>query len=235
MSPGLGRQVRALGWVLCALIPGAAALLLVGRIPGVEFSLLLRDPAASTHQPFYLGAFSQLGILFWCATVTLCLYTAFLLRRGGGDPHTSRFLLAAGLYALLLLIDDLWMFHEGICRQYLHIPEVAVYAVYLGLLIVLFGWFVRPVRRSEWAILAVALGLFSLSILIDRYDHSYTDAYYLREDGSKFLGILVYFTYFLRTCRAATATNGAPAPACTAPSPPPAGVPDRPDPSPPSA
>src|SRR4051794_8451669 len=49
------------------------------------FSYFTRDPASITHSKFYIGLLSNLGIMLWTATATICLFVAFFVRSHGND------------------------------------------------------------------------------------------------------------------------------------------------------
>ena len=55
--------------------------------------LLTADPLAVCRAPIYIGAISNLGILLWCASASICLFCFALLRKNPGQRKTALFFL----------------------------------------------------------------------------------------------------------------------------------------------
>lgn len=47
---------------------------------GILIYELVADPGKITKQPSHLGFLSQVGNLLWCATTTICLFSAYIVR-----------------------------------------------------------------------------------------------------------------------------------------------------------
>ena len=84
----------------------------------------------------FCGILWQPGIFLFCRfclparwhalvrSMTVCLFSLLILRRQNGDLAASkRFLLQAGILTGVLLIDDIFLFHEEVAPSYLHIGE----------------------------------------------------------------------------------------------------------------
>jgi len=172
----------------------------------VNIYQLVGDITSEAHVPFYVGALSQIGMLFWAAGATVCCLTLlFLSKQGALEPATRRFLLLASAFNIVLMLDDMFLFHEEIAPDYLGINEKIVMITYLllGLSFVFFNW--QEILDSEYAILGLALGLFAISIFFDAIpDPWYKSIYtldkleHMIEDGAKFAGIVTWLAFFTR-------------------------------------
>lgn len=108
----------------------------------------------------------------------------------------SFFLGFFGLLTLILLLDDLFLFHETIAPN-LFIPEKVVYACYGAILLFGIIKFRKIILQTEWMIFGLALMFFSLSIVIDLFPIVYTsNLEFILEDGFKILGIASWLSYF---------------------------------------
>jgi hypothetical protein len=123
---------------------------------GVPFMFLMADATVVGGLPWYAGLLSGLGVLLWCATASVSLFAAALLKQTGAD-EAYRFMLAAGLVSGFLMLDDLYRLHETVLPRVLGIPELAIYAAY-GLL---GAWFVGRFRArivsADGRLLGVAM------------------------------------------------------------------------------
>lgn len=201
MSAKLGTQLKSLFPILIGLyIPMlivVAMMVLVGRQLSIPMDDLTRDPSATTGDNPFIGALSNLGVLFWCASVAICFFSFALLQKTGNIGRFSAFFLFGGLISLILLLDDLFLLHETVFPLYLNIPEKLVFLSY-GLMIL--GYvtrFRKLILTTDFIFLILAFGLFGLSIGIDLLELRIS---ILFEDGSKLFGIVSWFGYFAITC-----------------------------------
>ena len=100
------------------------------------------------------------------------------------------------LISLLMLCDDLFLFHESIAPK-LFLSEKLVYVCYFA--IVSFGItrFRKVILQTEWIILCLAFVFFFLSLIFDIFDSSLNiPIIFILEDGLKFLGIASWSSYF---------------------------------------
>lgn len=174
----------------------------------ITLSYFTRDITSIGHLPFFAGLVSQIGGLLWSATLTICLFTWFILRREGQDTRSARrFLLQAAVFTGVLLLDDFFLFHENIGPDYLHISEKVIVLSYgvIALVFLFFNW--REILASEYLILGLALGLFGLSIFMDATHLEKVDQLkwlfneqfsIFLEDGFKFVGVATWLVYFAR-------------------------------------
>ncbi len=201
-------QVKPLLLVLTHVyIPALFALLaltLTSWLAGISISYFTRDPSAIMGAPFYIGLLSNLGILLWCSSAVICLFSFIIFR--GVVKHTefASFFLYSSVLTIILLFDDLFLIHESVFPHYLNIPEKVFYVSYLLALIVYLVRFKKTILKTEFLLLLLALNFFSLSIIIDLFQQTFhllgPSLANLIEDFSKFLGILGWCTYFVRLC-----------------------------------
>ncbi|MBI3967992.1 MAG: hypothetical protein HY329_20325, partial [Chloroflexi bacterium] len=153
---------------------------LVAKLTHVPLIDLLKDPAALKEQPFYVGFFSNVGVLLWWAAACVCLFTAALLqrttalsssqpvRRAARPAPPTSFFLTAGLISSYLALDDLFLFHDQIFPEYLGVPEkLVLLAIGITLLAFLYT-FRHVILRSDVLPLALALTFFVTKELFDQ-------------------------------------------------------------------
>jgi len=160
----------------------------------------MRDPAAITNRNPFFGVLSNIGVLLWCASATLCFFSAALLRNKGISRKILTFFLGSGLITSVLLLDDLFLLHEEIFPRYFHIPQKVIYAGYVAIILLYLARFIKTILETEFIFIFLALGFFGLSIVVDFLPRSLLPWHHLFEDGFKLFGIVSWFGYFARTC-----------------------------------
>jgi hypothetical protein len=178
-------------------------LALVGFQDEVPSGDITRDAIAVAGLPFYVGAISSLGIVFWSATASICFFVYSFTRIYRAELHVGRYLLFSGFVTLVLMLDDLFLVHEQVFPEYLSVPKTVVIAVYLILVPLHFIVFRKELMNSELYLLIVAAGFFAVSLFVDLTPSKYLPFIwrlknYVVEDGAKLLGILTWFVYFSR-------------------------------------
>lgn len=200
MSVKLRTQLKSLFPILIGLyIPMlivVAMIVLVGLQLSIPMADLTRDPSATTGDSPFIGVLSNLGVLFWCASVAICLFSFALLQKTGNIGKFSSFFLFGGLISLILLLDDLFLFHETVFPLYLRIPEKLVFLSYGLMILGYITRFRKLIMKTNVIFLIFAFGLFGLSIGIDLLELKIS---ILFEDGSKLFGIVSWFGYFAIT------------------------------------
>ncbi len=167
---------------------------------GIPLEEFTRDPTAIANVNPFIGAISNIGILFWCISTSVCLFTFFNIveRRNNKVNDDTLFLLFFGLTTLILLLDDLFLIHESIAPVFLNISQKQIYVCY-GM-IVLFGIvrFKNIILQTEWIILSSSFSFFALSLAIDIFGNSldFSKSTFL-EDSFKLLGIVSWVCYFV--------------------------------------
>lgn len=185
-------ELRALAkpMALYLYFPAVVFLLLLKFISwktNIHMPYFTRDPLALTNAPIYYGLLSNIGVILWSSSVSLCLLGRYLFTKK--DPEFSRFMLASGCLTLLLLTDDLFQLHEEVYPAYLGLPELAVYLCYGVLTLSYVIRFRAFMLQTPGVILVIGGSLFAGSVGVDVLFESIRFQAEL-EDGCKFLGIL---------------------------------------------
>jgi hypothetical protein len=185
---------------LCAFL----GLAIAGLLAGVPIQYLTRDPAAIMGAPFYVGLFSNIGVLLWCASAAICFFSFLALKENINDREFSSFCLFSGFVTTLLLLDDFFLLHDSFFPKYLNIPEKLVYAGYSVIILPYLLKFRIIILKTEFLPLLFAFSFFGLSGAIDLLHHQFSSLQIglqsLLEDGTKLLGVVSWCTYFARVC-----------------------------------
>lgn len=171
---------------------------IIGAQLDIPIARFTRDPAAIFDAHPFTGAISNIGILFWCSTAAVCFFTS-VIHSKKGNIEIGKFLLFSGLLTSVLLLDDLFMFHEFMFPEILHIPQIVTYLGYLVLVSIYFIKFRSAIFRTEYIILLIACIFFGLSIFCDIFLPQ-RGIEFLVEDGFKLFGIVTWLIFFTRTC-----------------------------------
>lgn len=159
----------------------------------IPVASLTRDMAALAHVHPLIGVVSNVGILLWCATAAICLFSRDLLLRQG-RPVEARFLLWAGVLTVVLLLDDLFMIHEYLAPVHFHVNEKAILACHACGAAAYVLSHRRLILAENYQLLGAAIVLFAASVLVDVSDaHGWLSN--LAEDGFKILGIASWLGY----------------------------------------
>ena len=164
----------------------------------IHISDLTQNPAAMTGAPFYAGLLSNVGILLWSFSAAICLFCSAVLRKDTNNREFPLFLLFSGIITSVLLMDDLFLFHEKVYPDYLNIPEEAVYTAYSVIILFYLIRFRMVIIGTDFLLLLFAFGFFGLSLVFDRGLVYLPFSHYLLGDGAKLFGIVSWFTYFTR-------------------------------------
>ena len=139
---------------------------------------LVADPNEVGQVAFYTGFVSTIGILFFCATVSVCIFSAYLIASiGTKDKKWSLFLKYSGYLILILLIDDLWQIHENLpsllfgsninSRAMQDLGETVIMGIYVLLFCAYLIRFRRLIYQTKLPTLFLAILFFGLSGIID--------------------------------------------------------------------
>lgn len=186
--------------LLLTYIPTLAALATVALgalIMDIPVGMSTRDMAAIAGVHPLTGVISNVGILLWSTAASICVFAALATRRLGVTAD-SGFLLASGALTTVLLLDDLFMFHEQLAPDYLGITELVVVAVYIALTAVYGIYYRAIILRTEFLLLGSALIFFTISVIADLLE-SRGWSYLIIEDGAKLLGIANWCCYYFRS------------------------------------
>lgn len=181
-------------FIICLLVGVAIA----SKIYDVPIESFTADPVVTLKGHPLTGIISHIGILLWCSTAAICYFSAFI-QKNLKHRKTSQFLNLSGLITLILLLDDLFLFHEEILPEYFYVPQKLIYIIYV---IVAASYVVKfrfRLLESEYIFLLMAFLYFAISISFDIF-LSQSGIAYLAEDGFKLFGIVNWFLFFANVC-----------------------------------
>lgn len=166
---------------------------------------LTKDPVAILKGAFYTGAISNINMLLWAASATLGFCSYIALCKFVPRSATKKFVLHFGLITLVLLLDDLFLWHEEMFPKYIGLHEYAVYAFYLLYLSYILAAFRKTVLKTDYIILIAALCFLGTSMVADIFCKQFARllpavAQYetFIEDSLKSIGIFTWCMYAAR-------------------------------------
>jgi hypothetical protein len=186
-------------------LPGVILLLLLiffSFLTRIDFGLLSRDVNGIFDAPPYVGMLSNIGCILWSFTVAVLFFTYVLLIKLGDLKKQSRFILFSGALSLLLLVDDMFLLHEYVMPVYLKFHDSIFYFIYGFSVILIVYFYFRIILQSDFLLFISAFVLFALSAFFSEsqdYFNIVIPYQHILEDGTKFLGILIWFIYFTST------------------------------------
>lgn len=174
----------------------------ISNIFDIKLKWLVREPAALLKVNPFTGYLSNLGMLLWSATISICLFSAVVLRKNL-QKKFFWFLISSSFLTLMLLMDDMFMFHESLAPEYLGIGEKVVYGFYLLFASAYFIFFRKEILCTKFFALFLACVFMGLSVLMDYFQDPYLwplgQWEYLLEEGCKWIGIGWWCSYFMQT------------------------------------
>lgn len=212
------RRLRSLLLLLYAPVVVVLGIIVVARArTGIPIANFTVDPLIVVGgAPVYTGFFSTIGGLIWCSTAAICLFTALTRRTHDGDGSGARFLMAAGFVTTVLMIDDIFLFHEIIFPRYVGVPQPVVHVTYMSMVAAFLLVFRADIFRTDFLLLGLALGAFALSVGLDlTATINPLPLQFLFEDGAKMFGIVSWAAYFVRECGHASRPAAPPVSAAT--------------------
>ncbi|HYC76702.1 MAG TPA: hypothetical protein VEI02_03640 [Planctomycetota bacterium] len=195
------RRVAAIPLAFVVLASGVAlaGVVVLNRRFGVRFGDLTRDPSIVMSGPLSYGVLSTAGGLLWSAATAVCV----LARLHLGRTSAGRFFAASAAFTAWLMLDDVFLLHEKALPVYLGVPETAFHVAYPMICLAWLAAFRRRILATRRLTLAVALAFFTASEGMDALLKWDTDAFFLFEDGAKFVGIVAWLAYFVDAALAA--------------------------------
>lgn len=178
-----------------------AAILVMRARYGITTSAMTEDITWTAGVYPLTGFLSNFGVLLWCATASICAFAAAVLPTT--EPRrVFGFLLSSALLSAYLCFDDLFLIHDDLVERYLGLSETAVF-VALGIaLVAYFTAFRKQIWRTDFSLLLLALGFFAISLTVDELVIELFPSghgIHFLEDGTKWLGIVSWCSYFVRT------------------------------------
>ena len=157
-------QIKKLPPVLALAYTVLLGLLFFIAIVSAQYNIpvgkFTRDPTAILGGHPFTGVISNIGVLFLCSTSAICFFSSAIYRNHLGKM-VLQFLIVSGMLTSLLLLDDLFMFHESIFPRYFRVDEKAVYLGYLVLISLYFLKFKGVIIKNEYLLLFMACGFFT--------------------------------------------------------------------------
>lgn len=191
------------------LVAGIGALLLLASLAALtdmSYAELMNDPADTKDFNPFLGIISTLGLFGWAAGAGAALVAYVVLSHFGDAPQERRFFFAAAMFTGVLLVDDAFMLHEHILPGVVGIGERYVKAAYLLLAAAFVLAFFRMIAAPNALLMLSSAVFFLMSLLFDNpvFVHRSGSeesefALYFVEDGSKFIGIVLWSTFIIKT------------------------------------
>ena len=191
---------------LVAGLLGSVIVIVIADAAGVGLSQLTRDTAAVREGKLYDGLLSNLGIMVWASATALSFFGAVHVSNDDRRKEWFPFLLYTGIFSLILMLDDTFMFHEELFPEYLNVRESIVYGAYIVIAGVYFGTFSLRILRTNYMFLLVSLFFFGISMSMDKL-LQYTDTETYLEDSAKFMGIVFWLGYHSQTLSQIIASN----------------------------
>ena len=169
------------------------SILYISNLYNIKLSLVVRDLAQTCGYPIGVGMISNIGILLWGATTSICLFTTF---SENINRESSKLLLLGGLLSGLLCIDDFFLLHDR------YIGPDFLNLTYLTISIFLLVRFRTILKKIGLFNLVISILFLGLSIFFDGviqqiFDQSY-DLTQLIEEGFKFLGITCWLNFWCK-------------------------------------
>lgn len=173
---------------------------------GIAIHNFMREPQAVVGVHPSVGAISNLGVLFWCASATILFFTWSIRTDVSISKNFSSFLLFSGILTAVFTLDDLYMIHDAFLPTYFGIKEIYSYLAYC--LIFFFGFinFKQQILTTRYFVLLLAFAFWGGSTFIDLFDQNIEPFVggnwrILIEDGLKLFGIVAWFDYYSMACR----------------------------------
>lgn len=175
----------------------------------------MADPAEISGLSPFIGCLSQVGLLCWSATASVCFlgFTIFRQNSSAEARKFGQFLKYSGFFSTVLLLDDSFQLHEMFASGSIYllgfesyqdhlqsIGEALIYLLYTCLLMVLLKTFRKIILKTNFLMMILALGLFVLSIIFDVLTPETMLGHYIIEEGLKFLGIATWLFYYFELC-----------------------------------
>jgi hypothetical protein len=164
----------------------------------IPLDFLTKDPTAIMSEPFYLGFFSNLGIVVWSCSFLICLMIAYRIYEENNFREDYFFMLFSGFITLLMTFDDLYQLHEFVFPKYFSIPENAVLLTYFNIYLLYAIRFRKRILRSDFLVIFLAFFFLGMSTLIKLVPMPIPQDTFLK-DAFKLFGSVTWFIYFFRT------------------------------------
>lgn len=167
---------------------------------GQPFAYFTRDPVDTAGYPFYLGLYSNINMVVWGFVTGVLWFTYGVLMKDRPESPMRMFFLTSSITTTVLYLDDFFQFHERIFPDYLGVPQVLIVGTYGAWTVAFLVTNFRTIMAAEGVLLFSAIAFLGASAVIDFLDEVVRlPGHHLWEDGTKFLGIVGWCVYFVRT------------------------------------
>lgn len=200
---GLKVSYRILLVLLLPSLGVVGLIALISKTTAIQMAVFTEDMFYIGGVPPYVGMLSNLGILLWSASASVCIFSGVVLR--GGAKHwrgTSTFLMFSGLLTSYLLVDDFFMLHEYVFPRVLGLPSIATHLIPPALTMLYLVIFAKRILKTEFLPLVLALAFLVAALGSDLFfssQQAVTFSVSTTEAGLKFTGIVCWFGYFSGT------------------------------------
>lgn len=175
--------------------------LVISHVFQLPLPELLVDTVAVAKKNRFTGIASNVIILFWAATAAVIFFNILVSFYHTGKDLYFRFLVFFGLFTLLLLLDDLFLLHEGM-SNFFTISEYTIFLTYMLVLIAGLIRFQRLILQTDYVLLLFSLACFGLAVIAGILQHEFQDYIglyrVLLEAALKLFGAVSWFAYFCR-------------------------------------
>ena len=172
--------------------------ILASTVKEISLDSLTKDPTAILNAPFYIGAFSNIGIMIWSGAIAICFFAAYRLSYSRILKPQYWFMVISGLLSLMLGLDDLFQVHEYIFPHYFSVPKNAVFLTYANLILIYLLYYRKLILETDYFILLLAFCFMGLSAVSKIFPLPIPKDTFL-EDSLKLFGIVSWFVYYFRT------------------------------------
>jgi hypothetical protein len=188
---------------------------LTTKITNISAYELVADSNEIGKIPPYAGIVSNIGILLLGSTVSICLFTGYLIKNNNNriERKWQIFFLASGYFILFLLVDDLFQLHENfstllfgtetnlnlVNKKLQNLIEIIIFGFYGLLFGGYFLYFRKLIYNTDFFLLLLSLACVAMSTVIDYLPENLV-AHHILEEGFKFLGIVSLMSYYVMIC-----------------------------------
>jgi hypothetical protein len=171
------------------IIGGMYVVSIVKKVPP-EF--LTEDPLGTANFPWYTGALSNLGVIFWSIALGVSATGVFLFR---SKTKAVNLLIGNTVLTAILDLDDMFMLHESFLKYRLHIPEFASYMFYILIILIYLAFFYRVILSdNSFLLLAGMLVFLGFSMGFDSFSFGLNIGVFLKS-SMKFVSIALWMAY----------------------------------------
>lgn len=192
---------------ISGLIIGLALLVtfllyIVAKSRGLEFTEIAGDAVTVLNGKTLTGVYSNLGICLFGISTVLYFTTWYYLKIHNPKFIGRQLAFGFGLVSGMLYLDDFFMIHEKIVRDFLGIPEEVMMLIYFVTVLILIYIYAKKIRLYGSIYVLLSFGFLGLSAVTDVV-HKYVDfpLNEVIEDTSKFIGICFWLFFALSLTR----------------------------------